>query len=88
VIEMIYETLDPDVAEYLKMNKPPPGIRWHQQLTDNYGARQLVSRCYEIIGMSKLCNNMRELRDKLAHHYGRKMVQFSMSLPAPCPLKD
>ena len=87
VIEMIYDTLDPDVAEYLKTHKPPVGIRWHQQLTNNYGARQLVSRCYEIIGMSKTCTNMRELRDKVAQHYGRKVVQFTMSLPAPSPLK-
>jgi hypothetical protein len=83
VIELIYDTLDPDVAEYLKTHKPPPGIRWFQQLTENYGARQLVSRCYEIIGMSKTCTNMRDLRDKVAHHYGKKMVQFTMALPAP-----
>ncbi|MGU3282952.1 P63C domain-containing protein [Methylobacterium mesophilicum] len=83
VIEMIYDTLDPDVAEYLRNNKPPPGVRWHRQLTENVGVRALVSRCYEIIGMAKTCNNMRELRDKVAEHYGRRMVQFSLSLPAP-----
>jgi len=26
---------------------------------------------------------MRELRDKVARHYGRQMVQFSLSLPMP-----
>ena len=55
VTELIYETLDKDVAEYLKTNKPPPGFRWHQQLTENYGVRELVSRCYEVIGMAKTC---------------------------------
>jgi P63C domain len=83
VIELIYDTLDPDVAEYLKNNKPPPGVRWHRQLTENIGIRALVSRCYEIIGMAKDCRDMRELRDKVARHYGRQMVQFSMSLPMP-----
>jgi hypothetical protein len=39
VIELIYDTLDPDVAEWLKKNKPPPGLKWHQQLTENYGPR-------------------------------------------------
>jgi hypothetical protein len=38
---MIYDTLDPDVAEYLKNNKPPPGVRWHRQLTENIGVRAL-----------------------------------------------
>lgn len=81
VIEMIYDTLDPDVAAYIKANKPPMGVHWHRQLTENIGARQLVSRCYEVIGMAKPCQNMRELRDKVAQHYGHHPVQFTMYLP-------
>ncbi len=83
VIEMIYDTLDADIAAYLKSNKPPAGVHWHRQLTENIGVRALVSRCYEVIGMAKTCTNMRELRDKVAHHYGRQIYQFSMSLPLP-----
>ena len=83
VIEMIYDTQDPDVAEYLRNNKPPPGVHWHRQLTENIGVRALVSRCYEVVGMAKDCRNMRELREKVARHYGRRMVQFTLSLPMP-----
>lgn len=83
VIEMIYDTLDPDIAEFLKTNKPPAGVRWHRQLTENIGVRALVSRCYEVIGMAKTCYNMRELRDKVAQHYGRQVFQFTLSLPVP-----
>jgi hypothetical protein len=83
VIELIYDTLDPDVAEYLKTNRPPAGVRWHRQLTENIGVRALVSRCYEIIGMAKECRDMRELRDKVARHYGRQVVQFTLALPVP-----
>lgn len=83
VIEMIYDTLDPDVAEYLKTHKPPPGVHWHRQLTENYGIRQLVSRCYEIVGMAKPCTNVRELRDKVALHYGKQPVQLTLYVPAP-----
>lgn len=78
VIELIYDTLDKDVAEYLKNNKPDSSVRWHQQLTGDIGARQLVSRCYEIIGMAKTCSDIRELKQKVAEHYGKKMVQFTM----------
>lgn len=81
VIELIYDTLDPDVAKYLRENRPPAGVRWHRQLTDNVGVRALVSRCYEIIGMAKTCTTMRELRDRVAEHYGREMVQLTLSLP-------
>lgn len=81
VIELIYDTLDPDVADYLRANKPEPGIRWHRQLTENIGVRALVSRCYEVIGMAKGCDDMRELREKVAEHYGREIVQLSLALP-------
>jgi hypothetical protein len=81
VIELIYETLDPDVAKYLKTNKPPAGIHWHRQLTENYGARQLVSRCFEIVGMAKDCSTIGELRSKVALHYGKEPVQLTLYLP-------
>lgn len=83
VTELIYDTLDPDVSSYLKDNKPPEGVKWFQQLTENYGARKLVSRCYEVVGMSKECSSMRELRDKVAHHYRKTPVQITMYLPMP-----
>lgn len=83
VIEMIYDTLDPDVAEYLKANKPAPGVRWHRQLTENHGVRQLVSRCYEVVGMAKPCTTMRELRDKVALHYGQRPMQLTMYITMP-----
>ena len=83
VIELIYDTLDPDVAEYLKANKPKGGIHWHRQLTENVGVRQLVSRCYEIIGMAKTCDDIHELRQRVAQHYGKKPVQFTLFLKPP-----
>ena len=83
VIEMIYNTLDPDVAEYIRTHKPPIGVRWHQQLSENIGARQLVSRCYEVIGMAKTCRDMRELRDRVAEHYGKHPVQFRIYFDDP-----
>lgn len=83
VIELIYDTLDPDVAQYLKNNKPEPGVHWHRQLTENVGVRRLVSRCWEVIGMAKSCKDITELRDRVAQHYGRKPVQFRMYLPMP-----
>lgn len=78
VIELIYDTLDPDVAKYLRENRPPPNVRWHQNLTENLGIRQLVSRCYEIIGLSKSCQTMGELRKKVAHHYGKQSMLFNV----------
>lgn len=78
VIELIYDTLDPDVAKYLRENRPAPGVRWHQNLTDNHGVRALVSRCYEIVGLSKSCSTMTELRKKVSHHYGKQALLFNV----------
>lgn len=78
VIELVYDTLDPDVAKYLRDNRPAPGVRWHQNLTENYGARQLVARCYEIVGLAKSCQTMGELRQKVAHHYGKQSLLFGV----------
>lgn len=83
VIELIYDTLDPDVAEYLKANKPPAGVHWHRQLTENLGVRQLVSRCWEVIGMAKTCDDIHELRQRVAQHYGKKPMQYVMYLKPP-----
>ena len=80
VTELIYDTLDDDVATYLKENRPPPGVRWHQQLTETYGVRQLVSRCYEVVGMAKTCETIHELRNRVAQHYGKKPMQFTLFL--------
>jgi P63C domain-containing protein len=78
VIELVYDTLDPDVAKYLRENRPPPGVRWHQNLTENYGVRQLISRCYEIVGLAKSCQTMIELRKKVSHHYGKQAMLFNI----------
>ena len=82
VIELVYDTLDADVAKYLRNNKPIPGAHWHRQLTQNIGVRQLVSRCYEVIGMAKTCTTIRDLRDRVAEHYGKRVVQMTLTLPA------
>lgn len=78
VIELIYDTLDADVAKYLRENRPPPGIHWHRSLTENIGIRALVSRCYEVVGLAKSCSSMGELRKKVAHHYGKQALLMNI----------
>jgi hypothetical protein len=53
----------------------------NKYLADRIGARKLVSRCYEIIGRGKTCNSIRELRDKVAQHYGKGPIQLTLYLP-------
>lgn len=83
VNELIYEALDPDVAKYLKNNKPKPfhGQNYHQWLSEDVGLKSLIPHIYKVIGMAQKCADMRELRDAVAARYGKKLVQLTMSLP-------
>ncbi len=83
VNELIYQALDPDVAEYLKKNKPKPfhGQNYHQWLTEDFGLKALIPHIYKIIGMAEDCQDMREMKEKVAKRYGREMVQLTLSLP-------
>ena len=82
-MELIYHAIDPDIARYLKENKPKPyhGQNYHQWLTEDIGLRALIPHIYEIIGVAKTCQDMRELKEKVAQHYGREPVQLTMYLP-------
>ena len=81
--ELIYQALDPDVADYLKKNKPKPyhGQNYHQWLSKDVGLKALIPHIYKIIGMAEGCRDMRELRDRVAAKYGRERVQLTLSLP-------
>jgi len=61
-------------------NKPPPGLKMASATLPKTSV-QLVSRCYEVIGMSKTWSTIKELRDKVALHYGREPVQLTFYLP-------
>lgn len=85
VNELIYQALDPDIAEYLKRNKPKPfhGQNYHQWMSEDVGLKALIQHIYKVIGMGDGCTDMRELRDKVAKRYGRGLIQFTLSLPRP-----
>jgi len=85
VNELIYEYLDPDVAEWLKTHAPRPehGQNYHQWLTEQFGLAKLTQHIWMVIGVSKTCQTMNELKTKLAEMFGRIPVQFQLFLPPP-----
>lgn len=85
VMQLIYEYLDPDVAEWLKTNNPRPqkGQNHHQWLTSQYGLKKLTEHIWMVIGLAKASNSMSELKTRMAQLYGRQPVQITMFLPPP-----
>ena len=73
VMELVYEYLDEDVAEWLKNNAPSPqgNLSYHRWLTSQYGLRKLVEHIWMLVGMARGCQTMRELRDRMAMQFGR-----------------
>jgi hypothetical protein len=80
VMDMIYRKLDPDVAEYIKKNKPKPkkGQNYHQWFNEDYGARKLIEHTNRIVGMAQGCTTMEELKKKVAYVYGKQPLQLDM----------
>lgn len=79
VMELIYTALDPDVAKYLKENKPPAryGQNYHQWLTSDVGLKSLIPHIHQVIGISKTCNTIGDLKEKVAYHYKKTPMQTS-----------
>ena len=80
VLELIYDALDPDVAQYLRENKPAPqhGKNYHQWFTEDYGINQLISHINQITGIAKTCTTIEELRYKVALYYKKDNLQLSI----------
>lgn len=85
VIELIYEYLDPDVAEWLKTHAPEPrhGRNYHQWLSDQYGLPKLIEHIWMVIGMARACQTMPELKQRMAEQFGRVPIQLTFYLPPP-----
>ncbi|TGD99132.1 hypothetical protein EU555_14515 [Methylobacterium nonmethylotrophicum] len=85
VMELIYDYIDPDIAKWLKENKPKPrkGQNYHQWLNEQYGLKRLMEHIWLVIGMAAASTSLQELKDRLAERFGRYPVQMTMYLPAP-----
>jgi hypothetical protein len=90
VNELIYQYLDPDVYEWLKTNAPAPrhGRNYHQWLTSQYGLRKLIEHIWMVIGMASACQNMTDLRYRMALRFGKQPVQYLMFIDPPITLPD
>lgn len=90
VTELVYEYLDSDVAQWLKENEPQPrrGRSWHSWLSDQFGLPKLIQHIYILIGIARTCQNMAELRQKMAEMHGKVPVQMTLYVTPMPDLKN
>jgi hypothetical protein len=84
VMELIYDYLDKDVADWLRQNAPAPrkGQNYHQWLSAQFGLQKLIEHIWKVIGVASTCENMSELRRKMAELYGKQPIQLMLFLPS------
>jgi hypothetical protein len=85
VNELVYQYLDADVFDWLKSNAPAPrhGQNYHQWLSAQYGLKKLTEHIWMLVGMASACNNMEELRMRMAAKYGKQPFQLMMFIDPP-----
>ena len=85
VIELVYGYLDKDVLIWLKENAPAPrkGQNYHQWMSSQYGLKRLTEHLWMLIGISKTCHDMRQLRAQMGVQFGKEPVQLTFYLAAP-----
>lgn len=85
VMELIYEYLDQDVAQWLREHAPAPrrGQNYHQWLSSQYGLRKLVEHIWKVIGISSQCKGLPELKQRMKETWGRGPLQLALQMPEP-----
>lgn len=67
IMHFVYDTMDEDVSNWLKINNPEPGKvspLHHQRLTD-FGHNKLLLHLMQIMGVMKMSRNIKGLRDNI-----------------------
>jgi len=77
VMDLIYQYLDSDVAQWLRENAPKPrhGQNYHQWLSSQYGLKKLVEHIWKVIGIASQCHDIDELKNRMSALHGKAPLQ-------------
>jgi len=81
VMQYVYDTLDPEIADFLRKNNPEPsGKKHHHQKFNDFGHKALLDHLFSILGIAKASVNMKVFKENLAfafpNHRTRKRARF------------
>ena len=67
VMQFVYDTLDSDVADFLRKNNPDPaGKKHHHQKFTDFGYKALTDHLFSVLGIAKASINMNKFKENLA----------------------
>lgn len=83
VMQFVYDTLDPDIADYLRKNNPNPGgHKHHHQLFNEIGYKDLMGHLMSVLGIMKASSDMEKFRENLATAFPNARTQRRARLEA------
>lgn len=76
VMQYVYDTLDNDIADYLRENNPNPGgKKHHHQLFNDFGYKNLQDHVMSVMGIIKASINMDKFKENLAFAFPNARTQ-------------
>lgn len=67
VMHYIYDTLDPEIADYLRENNPnPQGNKHHHQKFNDFGYKSLTDHLFSVLGIMKASLNLEKFKENLS----------------------
>lgn len=81
VMRFVYDTLDPDIADYLRENNPEPGgKKHHHQLFNDFGYGNLQQHVMSVLGIMKASINLERFKENLAIAFPNARTQGAIRL--------
>jgi len=76
VMRFVYDTLDPDVANYLREKNPnPQGKKHHHQLFNDFGYKRLTDHLMAVLGIMKASLTIEKCRENLLIAFPKTKMQ-------------
>jgi hypothetical protein len=67
VMRYIYDTLDPEIADWLRQNnEKPEGLKHHHQKFNDFGYKRLTEHVANVMGIMKASTTMEKFKENLA----------------------
>lgn len=67
VMQYVYDTLDPDISDFLRKNNPKPqGKKHHHQKFTDFGYKSLTDHLFSVLGIAKASINMDKFKENLS----------------------
>lgn len=81
VMQFVYDTMDPEIADYLRENNPnPSGKKHHHQKFTDYGYKALTDHLFSVLGIAKASINMDRFKENLSFAFPNARTQHRARL--------